>query len=172
MYHSVSLYHHDLRMKLLYYNALQCIMQAYIMPPIHVTDPDPIFTSPDCSTSTGGAATSSVTGTSAGGASARGVLELPRISLTVPGYLPLMSCFSFCMSSAYHVSVSPFIIIYFMHSQMCKAPSLCSNFVEPGHARILAWLSFLLACHITQVPCSGTTNSADLEVIKHRVHQG
>ena len=43
-----------------------------------------------------------------------------------------------------------------------------SHFVEPGHTRILAWLPFLLACHITQVPCSGT----DLEVIKQRVHHG
>lgn len=88
------------------------------------------------------------------------------------GYLPPYELLPFCMSGQHIIisSVSPWIFHAFPN--VLAAPSQRKNFVEPGHARILAWLSFLLACHITQVPCSGTTNSADLEVIKHRVHHG
>ena len=88
------------------------------------------------------------------------------------GYLPPYELLPFCMSGQHIIisSVSPWI--FYAFPNVLAAPSQRKKFVEPGHARILAWLSFLLACHITQVPCSGTTNSADLEVIKHRVHHG
>lgn len=154
---------------LLYYNALQCIMQAsYIMPPIHVTDPClHLCVSRLLHFHRRSSHFLRHAGICWWGL---GIGEFWS-SLGFPWHFQatflLMSSFFLHVFGISSVSES----IYFMHSRCAKLPRN-GNFVEPGRGRILAWLSFLLACHITQVPCSGTTNSTDLEVIKYRVHHG